>query len=253
VARSIRQVDCGGTGPGGQVVRVDGLQARPRDVLVRVALLDRPVRTWMLRSGAGSFHIRGDQTGTQVFRTYVQLGLEHILSGLDHLLFVLCLVLLVQGGWRVMQTITAFTVAHSVTLGLAALGLVRVPQPPVEAVIALSILLLASELAGQQAGRPGLTRRFPWSVALGCGLLHGLGFAGALTDVGLPEGDVYLALFGFNLGVELGQLLFVGLLLALMGLLRRLPVVGPAWIRGVPAYGIGSLAAFWTLQRIAAF
>ena len=150
-----------------------------------------------------------------------------------------------------MKTITAFTVAHSVTLAAATLGWMRVSQPPVEAVIALSILFLASELAKQHRGDAGLMERYPWIVAFVFGLLHGFGFAGALREVGLPAGDIPLALFAFNVGVELGQLLFVGTVLVALAALRRFLRQLPAWTYAMPAYAIGTMASFWWLQRMA--
>jgi hydrogenase/urease accessory protein HupE len=185
---------------------------------------------------------------------FATLGIEHILLGIDHLLFVLGLVLIVQSAKLLVQTITAFTIAHSITLAVATLGFVHVPGAPVEAVIALSILFLASELTRQRRGESGLTARYPWLVAFSFGLLHGFGFAGALAEVGLPERDITLALLVFNLGVEAGQLLFVAGVLALLWLGRRVIVSPPPrWLQDAPAYAIGSLAAFWLIQRVAAF
>jgi hypothetical protein len=166
-------------------------------------------------------------------------------------LFVLGLMLIVRSKWLLVKTITAFTVAHSITLGAATLGWVHVAQPPVEAVIALSILFLASELARQHRRDTGLTQRWPWIVAFTFGLLHGFGFAGALREVGLPESDIPLALLTFNVGVEVGQLLFVGAVLLALTALRRVFLRIPAWIHAAPAYGIGTMAAFWWLQRMA--
>ena len=184
------------------------------------------------------------------------LGIEHILLGIDHLLFVLALLLLVNGVGRLVATVTAFTVAHSITLGAATLGFVHVPSAPVEAIIALSILFLASELARRRAAAGGvrdeaanLTARFPWIVAFSFGLLHGFGFAGALSEVGVPEQAVPLALLFFNVGVELGQLLFIAAVFGFAWLVRLTAVRVPAiWQRAV-AYGIGSVAAFWVVER----
>ena len=181
------------------------------------------------------------------------LGIEHILLGIDHLLFVLGLLLIVRGFGLLLKTITAFTVAHSVTLAMATLGFVNVPQAPVEAVIALSILFLASELAKQQKGNPGMTSRYPWVVALSFGLLHGFGFAGALSEVGLPQTDIPLALLFFNVGVEVGQLMFVAIVLMIFWVIQKLKFRWPAWTKQVPAYAIGSLAAFWFIQRTVSF
>ena len=141
-------------------------------------------------------------------------GIEHILFGFDHLLFVLALILIVRDGRVLLWTITAFTVAHSITLSLATLGVVHVPGPPVEAMIALSIMLLACEIVRLRYGQISLTSRWPWIVAFSFGLLHGFGFASALTDIGLPQGDIPLALLSFNVGVEIGQLIFIGVVLA---------------------------------------
>ena len=181
------------------------------------------------------------------------MGVKHILLGIDHLLFVLGLVLIVRSTPRLVKTITAFTLSHSITLALATLGFVHVPQAPVEAVIALSILFLASELARRNRGESGLTARRPWLVAFSFGLLHGFGFAGALSEVGLPETDIPLALLLFNLGVEAGQLLFVAAVLALLWCGRRLATSAPRWLQDAPAYAVGSLAAFWLIERVAAF
>ena len=189
----------------------------------------------------------------QVSRQYLVLGIEHILGGIDHLLFVLGLLLIVRGFGLLLKTITAFTVAHSIILAMAALGFVNVPQAPVEAVIALSILFLATELTKQQKGNPGMTARYPWVVALSFGLLHGFGFAGALSEVGLPQTDIPFALLFFNVGVEVGQLMFVAAALCVIWILKRLPWGWPTWSLRVPAYTIGSLAAFWFIQRTLSF
>jgi hydrogenase/urease accessory protein HupE len=181
---------------------------------------------------------------------YVVLGFEHILEGIDHLLFVLSLTLIVRGGMALFKTITCFTVAHSITLALSTLGIVQVSQAPVETVIALSIVYLARELVQSARGRPGLTARSPWLVAFIFGLLHGLGFAGALREVGLPQSDIGVALLSFNIGVEIGQLAFVAVVLIVLGLLRRLTPGKIGWPRAVPAYGIGTVAAYWTLSRL---
>ncbi|MGF1492116.1 MAG: HupE/UreJ family protein [Microcoleaceae cyanobacterium] len=184
----------------------------------------------------------------------MKLGIAHIFSGIDHLLFVLGLVLIVGPSWRLVKTITAFTAAHSVTLGYATLGLVNVPQTPIEAVIALSILFLASELAHSRRGQPGLTEQYPWLVALIFGLLHGFGFAGALSEVGLPQQDIPPALLFFNVGVEMGQLAFVLGVLLLMALIQQLNWVNqPRWWGWIPTYAIGTLASFWCIQRVVAF
>jgi hydrogenase/urease accessory protein HupE len=177
---------------------------------------------------------------------YTSLGVEHILTGFDHLLFVVALTLLVRRGRQLLATITAFTLAHSVSLALTVLGLVHVPSPPVEASIALSIVLVCGECL-----RPtdSLTRRAPWAVAVAFGLLHGLGFASALLDLGVPEQHVPTALLCFNLGVELGQLAIIAVVIGLRWLVKRLRVARD-WMRPVLIYGMGSLAAFWSIDRL---
>jgi hypothetical protein len=171
----------------------------------------------------------------------------------DHLLFVLALLLITRGFGRLVKTVTAFTVAHSITLALATLGFVHVPQRPVEAVIALSIVFVAAEIVHARRGREGMAARAPWMVAFTFGLLHGFGFAGALSEIGLPAGHIPLALFFFNVGVEVGQLLFIAAVLSLVALVRHLRLPLPGWAELVPPYAIGSVAMFWVLQRIAAF
>jgi len=235
----------------GRTIAIGGLEATLTDVLVRSVRIDGSVQVARLSPSAPSFAFEATPGSLQVARAYTVLGMEHILGGFDHLSFVLGLVLLVRGRWLLVKTITAFTVAHSVTLAAATLGWMRVSQMPVEAVIALSILFLASELAKQRRGGAGLLQRFPWIVAFVFGLLHGLGFAGALREVGLPDSDVPLALLTFNVGVEIGQLLFVGTVLAAWAALRGLLARLPAWTHAMPAYAIGTMAAFWCLERVA--
>jgi hydrogenase/urease accessory protein HupE len=184
----------------------------------------------------------------------VRHGIEHILLGYDHLLFVFALMLVVGGIRRLVWTITAFTVAHSITLALATLGVVSIPGPPVEATIALSILLLATEIVRLQTGRPSLAAQRPWLVAFAFGLLHGFGFAGALSGIGLPNGDIPLALLAFNVGVEVGQLAFIAAVLGAMAIVHRIDFgVGQRYLRPTAPYAIGSLAAFWFFERLAAF
>lgn len=187
-----------------------------------------------------------------VISAYVGLGVEHILFGVDHLLFVSCLLLLVRDIRKLLATVTAFTLAHSITLAAATLGYVRVPAAPVEATIALSIVFLASELARGEADRSAATRSYPWLVAFSFGLLHGLGFAGALAEVGLPQREIPLALFSFNIGVELGQLAFIAAVLSLVLIARPSRLRLPSWSAGAAGYAIGSVAAFWVFARLAA-
>ena len=237
----------------GQRIAVAGLSGTLLEVLVRIETLDGRTIVQRLKPTAPSFVVPTDPSVWQVAQTYLVLGVEHILGGVDHLLFVLALMLIVPNGMLLFKTITAFTLAHSISLALATLGAVHVPGRPVEATIALSVVFLAAELAHLQQGRPGLTSRAPWLVALTFGLLHGLGFAGALAEIGLPQRQIPLALLQFNVGVELGQLMFVAAVLAVLALVRRLPLRWPDWSWRLPAYGIGVTAAFWAVQRTVSF
>jgi hypothetical protein len=241
-------------GLGGKAFTVNGLAQTQTDVLLRIDYLDGTASNQRLTPDAPTVTIAERPSAFEVVRTYLVLGVEHILLGVDHLLFVLALLLIVKGIGRLVATVTAFTVAHSITLGAATLGLVHVPSTAVEAVIALSILFLASELARQRAGvssgdGANLTQRFPWVVAFAFGLLHGFGFAGALGEVGMPQQAVPLALLNFNIGVELGQLAFIAAVFGFAWLVRISAVRVPAvWPRAV-AYGVGSVAAFWVVER----
>ena len=243
---------CAG-GLAGGTINIAGLAATATDVLVRLERLDGTTQVTLLTPSAPSFIVEAAPRALQVARTYLVLGVEHILGGIDHLLFVLALLIVVKGTRRLIATVTAFTVAHSLTLAGATLGFVHVPGPPVEAAIALSVLLLAAELARLQRGEPSLTSRWPWVVAFSFGLLHGFGFAGALTAVGLPQVDVPLALFAFNVGVELGQIAFIAAVLAILSLARRAvrsPSAERLALHGA-SYAIGILAAFWFFERLA--
>jgi hypothetical protein len=236
-------------GLAGKTFTVNGLAQTQTDVLLRVDYLDGTASNQRLTPDAPAVEIPERPGAFEVVRTYLVLGVEHILLGIDHLLFVLALLLIVNGFGRLVATVTAFTVAHSITLGAATLGLVHVPSAPVEAII----LFLASELARQNtatsSSRGDLTRRFPWLVAFAFGLLHGFGFAGALSEVGMPQHAVPLALLFFNVGVELGQLLFIAAVFGFAWFVRRSAVRVPAvWPRAV-AYGVGSVAAFWVIER----
>lgn len=237
----------------GQTVAIEGNAVGVTDVIARVERLDGTSQVERLQPGSLQFQVQPPTGTLEVAWSYLVLGVEHILAGIDHLLFVLALLLIVRGSWRIVATITAFTVAHSITLVAATLGWVRVPGPPVEAIIALSIVFVASEVVHGLRGKQGLTARAPWVVAFSFGLLHGLGFAGALAEVGLPQKAIPVALLMFNVGVELGQLMFVAVVLAAGAILGRLVVTRPAWATGVIAYAIGSVAAFWTLERVASF
>jgi hypothetical protein len=237
----------------GQTLTIGGLEATMTDVLARVEYMDGTSWTQRFTPREPAIVIPTAETALEVAWTYLEFGVEHILFGVDHLLFVLALLILTRGVGLLVKTITAFTVAHSITLALATLGFVHAPQAPVEAVIALSIVFVAAEIVHRHQGRDGIAVRAPWIVAFSFGLLHGFGFAGALGEVGLPERHIPLALLFFNIGVEAGQLVFVAAVLAPMTALRRLHLTLPAWVLRVPAYAIGSAAMFWTIQRIAMF
>jgi hydrogenase/urease accessory protein HupE len=237
----------------GQTLRIAGLETTLTDTLVRISFADGSTWVQRLTPQQPATVIPVRPGAWAIAGTYLGLGVEHILTGIDHLLFVLALLLLSTGTWQLVKTVTAFTAAHSITLGLATLGVVHVPSKPVEAVIALSIVFVAVEIVQARRGREGLAARMPWIVAFTFGLLHGFGFAGALGEVGLPQGHIPVALLFFNLGVEAGQLLFVAAMLALAAIARRIRIAWPGWAELVPPYAIGSLAMFWVVQRIAAF
>jgi hydrogenase/urease accessory protein HupE len=237
----------------GETIFIDGLSTTLTDVLVRVERSDASSQVMRLTPSAPAAVIEAAPTWQKIAATYLGLGVDHILRGIDHLLFVLALLLLV-GRWRpLVATVTSFTVAHSLTLGAAILGFVHVPQQPVEAVIALSIVFVAAEIVRRTRGQPSLAQRWPWAIAFVFGLLHGLGFAGALSEIGLPEQAIPVALLFFNVGVELGQLLFVGSFVVLAVLARRVALPMSPWTARLSAYGIGAVAAFWTIERVAGF
>jgi hydrogenase/urease accessory protein HupE len=237
----------------GRVVRIAGLSATMTDVLVRVEHRDGTTQVTRLTPSDPSMVVEAAPRAWAVARTYLMLGIGHILGGVDHLLFVLALLLITRGTTRLVKTVTAFTVAHSITLALATLGFVHVPSKPVEAVIALSIVFVAAEIVHGRRGVEGLAARAPWIVAFIFGLLHGFGFAGALTQIGLPQGSIPLALLFFNVGVEAGQLLFIAGVLGILVSARRVKLPTPQWTRIVPPYAIGAIAMFWVIQRISAF
>jgi len=241
----------------GKAVFFSQLSETRIDVLARLVRLDGTVQIERILPVNPSFTGRPSPGRLEVVSTYTILGIEHILSGFDHLLFVLALVLLVQGTGRLLLTITAFTAAHSLTLAGATLGWVHVPGPPVEASIALSIVFVASEIVHTRQGRSSATQRYPWVVAFTFGLLHGFGFAGALSEVGLPQSSIPIALLFFNVGVEMGQVLFVGAVLAVMAVGwragQRLRFSQPAGLWRIAPYAIGALASFWLVERVAAF
>jgi len=245
-------IRCDG-GLAGSAIRIAGLTATLTDVLVRIERLDGSTQVTRLTSSAPSFMVEATPRRFEVARTYLVLGIEHILTGVDHLLFVSGLLLLVTGFQRLLWTISAFTLSHSVTLTLATLGFVHVPQPPVEAVIALSILFVAYEVLRKRENPEGLAQRKPWLVAFSFGLLHGLGFAGGLSAAGLPAGHIPLALGFFSAGVEVGHFSFVAAVLLLIAASRQWMLKVPAWSWRVPPYAIGSVASYWLFTRVAAF
>ena len=252
-----RWIDAGANGLAGKRIQFTGLQVTITDVLVRVEMLDGQEWTTLIHPSQPWFELSAAPSKLRVAGAYLRLGIEHIWSGIDHLLFILGLMILVKGTRRLIATVTAFTVAHSITLAGATLGFVRVPQQPVEACIALSIVFVASEIVHARQGWQGWTERWPWIVAFTFGLLHGFGFAGALNAVGLPQTAIPVALLFFNVGVEIGQLLFIAAILSVMALgrwlIRRTAIPKPAWAWRVAPYSIGGVAAFWMIQRIAAF
>ncbi len=237
----------------GQQLTLDGLESTLTDALVRINFADGSTWTQRLTPRAPSALVPHRQTRWSVAWQYLRLGVEHILLGIDHLLFVLALLLVTTGGMRLLKTVTAFTVAHSITLGLAALGLVHVPPAPIEAVVALSVAFVAAEIVRAQGGAPGLASRAPWLIAFAFGLLHGFGFAGALSGIGLPPAHIPTALLFFNVGVEIGQLLFVCGVLGSLRLWRGLRFELPPVAARSPAYAIGGVAMFWVMQRVTAF
>jgi len=247
-------------GFGGKRIEFPGLQLTITDVLVRFEMRDGTKGALVVHPSQPWMEMAATQTRWNVAGTYLRLGMEHIWGGIDHLLFVLALLLLVCGWRRVVATITAFTVAHSITLAAATLGFVHMPQPPVEAAIALSIVFVAVEIVHGRQGKPGLAARRPWLIAFAFGLLHGFGFASALNQVGLPQNAIPVALLFFNLGVEAGQLLFIAAVLLIVAMARKgLGLVGSPfdarfpWAWRVPPYAIGGVAAFWLIQRLVAF
>ena len=225
----------------------------PTDVLVRITLQDGTEHSAILRSGSDSFTIPEQVTRIELAVSYWRMGTIHILEGFDHLLFLLTLLLIVTGLWPLLKTVTAFTVAHSLTLALATLGIVNIPPAPTEAVISLSIVLLAVEVVRKYAGVITLSERYPWLVTFTFGLVHGLGFAGALSEIGVPQNEVPLALLMFNVGVETGQVMFVVVVSLLLAGLYKLHSQTALTVGRAAPYVIGSVAAFWTIQRVGSF
>ncbi|HEU4346090.1 MAG TPA: HupE/UreJ family protein [Candidatus Binatia bacterium] len=270
-----RVITCG-EGLSGKTISIDGLEASITDALVRIQTGNGRTQTRLLKPASPSFVVPEARLFGGVAVEYVFLGIDHILRGIDHLLFVLGLLLIVANRWMLFKTITSFTVAHSITLGAATLGYASVSVPPLSAVIALSILFLGPEIVRQHdaryvrrdarydmkdtgneirdagsriANHVSLTTRYPWIVAFAFGLLHGFGFASGLTELGLPRAEIPVALLLFNVGVELGQIGFLVMIFALDKSFRLLEIKWPRWVELVPGYAVGSLGAFWTIER----
>jgi len=243
-------LECKG-GLAGQKLAIEGLQAFVTDVLVRVQHADGSVETHVLKPVQPSVTLRSAGDSRRGVGAYLYLGIEHILLGVDHLLFVLGLLLIVRDRWMLLKTVTAFTVAHSITLAIATFGIASIAPAPLNAAIALSILFLGPEIVRRWRGQTSFTIRHPWVVAFAFGLLHGFGFASGLAQLGLPKGEIPLALLLFNVGVEIGQLAFVLLILLLERAFRLLQIHWPRLVERLPGYLVGSLGAFWTIQRVA--
>lgn len=238
-------------------VSIPGLEKTRTDVLVRISPLESTTVSLRLTAAEPTAIVPAEAGSLDVFTAYVGLGFEHILEGWDHLLFLFTLLVLIRDFWRLVGAVTAFTVAHSLTLAAATLGWITLPPAPVEAIIALSIVFLASEIALSKDGRARLSQSAPWLVTFAFGLLHGLGFAGALKEIGLPQSDIPLALLAFNVGVEAGQLAFVVAALAALTVVSKLLLKGPLLayrpVSLCMAYAIGSLSSFWLIERILSF
>ncbi len=248
------QVLCGKQGLVGPIT-VGNLGANMSAVMIRILPMTGEPHSYTLTSAnpVATVMAAGAPTlGTwlDLAPTYINYGIDHILLGADHLLFVLGLIWIVRGGWRLAKTITAFTIGHSLALAAAAFGLIGVAERPLNACIALSIVFVAVEMVKDLRGQPGLTARYPWAVAGAFGLVHGIGFASALANLGLERNLLPPALLFFNIGVEIGQLGFVLLVLALIAAHRRLGAVLPAWGAVLPAYAIGTVSSFWFLGRL---
>lgn len=242
-------VTVGSLGMEGAILRFPGLENTITDVFVKTTRLDGSVATAVVRPSKPYAQLRGERTWYRTAEEYVGIGFHHILQGVDHLLFVLGLLLIVNGRMMLLKTVTAFTVAHSITLAIATLGYANVPGPPLNAAIALSIFLLGPEVVRTWRGESSFTIRYPWVVAFLFGLLHGFGFASGLSTAGMPKAELPLALLFFNLGVELGQLNFVFVALALVRSFKVLQVRWWRWVEALPGYVIGSLGAYWSIQR----
>ena len=245
-----RSIDAGPAGLESKRIDFLGLQLTITDVLVRIERLDGGHSTELIHPSRPYIEIPAPRGALATATVFMTQGIEHILFGADHLLFVLGLLLIVKSPWMLVKTVSAFTVAHSITLAAATLGYASIPAPPLNASIALSILFLGPEIVRSWRGETSFTIRRPWVVAFAFGLLHGFGFASGLAAIGLPPGDIPLALLMFNIGVEVGQLAFVAMILLLVRAFEVIDMRWPLWVEWAPAYVVGSLGAFWTIQRI---
>lgn len=241
----------------GQTVTIDGLGRQKNEVLLRLQPLNSETVTLRFTPKSPVLTIPVNPSTWTVLVSYFQLGFGHILAGWDHLLFVVALFVLVRDPWRLVGAVTAFTVAHSITLAMATLGILKVPAAPVEAIIALSIVFLALEILKHKKGKLRLSEQYPWIVCFCFGLLHGLGFAGALSEIGLPPQDIPAALLAFNVGVEGGQLAFIGTLSLLILTWRTVAPPIAAQFHSIAApvagYAIGCVSVYWLVERISGF
>jgi hypothetical protein len=235
----------------GKILSIAGLESTVTDVIVRVEMLDGRKWTMIVHPSQPWVQVAASQSRLAVIGSFIVEGIRHILFGPDHMLFVLGLLLIVKNRWMLLKTITAFTIAHSITLGIATLGYANAPVLPLNVAIALSILFLGPEIVRSWRGETSFTIDHPWVVAFAFGLLHGFGFASALTSAGLPRAELPLALLSFNVGVEIGQVTFVGLVLLLERSFRALEIHWPRFVEALPGYAVGTLGAFWTIQRVA--
>jgi hypothetical protein len=246
-----RMVDVPGDSINGNVVRFPGLEGTITDVFVRVSRLDGTTYTQVVRPSRPDAVLRGERPWYVSSLEYLAVGFHHIILGVDHLMFILGLMIIVRGRMILFKTISAFTVAHSITLALATLGYANVPTQPLTAAIALSILFLGPEIVRVWRGETSFTIRHPWVVAFAFGLLHGFGFASGLSVTGMPRAELAPALLFFNVGVELGQLCFVVLILIVLHSFKKIELRWPRWVEVIPGYAVGSLGAYWTIQRVA--
>jgi hypothetical protein len=232
----------------GKTVSIEGLQDTITDVFVRIRLRDGEGVDTIVRPEAPQMRIDLKAGAPTAVSAFLLLGIQHILTGPDHLLFVLGLLLIVRDRWMLVKTVSAFTVAHSLTLAAATLGHIQLSTPLLNALIALSILFVAPEAVRAARGGTSLTIRYPWIVAFAFGLLHGMGFANGLSTLGLEKTTLIGALALFNLGVEIGQLAFLAVVLALVRSFRLMQIAWPRPVAALPAYAIGALGAMWAFQ-----